>query len=156
MRKKLRYILPIALLLLGVTGAAIAYFTSSGSGNGQATVGTSSSWTVTQTSANGTMYPGTGSTTIQYKVTNAGTGYQELNGTTGVLATDGSGNVMSGGSAVIGCLASWFSVSNTSPAAVDLASGASASSSLQVTMSDSGTNQNVCQGVTPTITISAS
>jgi hypothetical protein len=60
---------------------------------------------------------------------------------------------------VAGCLASWFTATNTPPAYLPQTLAGSATStagSVAVTMQDSGTNQNVCQGATPDITVSAS
>jgi hypothetical protein len=143
--------------VLALAGGAYAYFTSTGSGTGSVTVGSASPWTVNPNAATGTsLLPGSGTQTITYTVTNASQGNQKLSGTTAQVASS-SGNVTSGGTAVPGCLASWFTVNNTSPAATDLAGGASTTGSLTVTMQDTPTiNQNVCQTVTPDITISAS
>lgn len=143
---------------LGLAAAALGFFTSSGSGTGSANVGNPTAWTVTPgAAAGGPIYPGAGSQTIPYTVKNAGSGYQELQSTSAVVASSG-GNVTQGGLAVSGCLASWFTVANTPPAVPsDLAPGASASGgSVAVSMQDSGTDQNACQGVNPDITISAS
>jgi hypothetical protein len=140
---------------LVVGGAAYSYFTATGSGTGNAVVGTSSPWTVAQTSTSGTIYPGAGTATISYSVTNAGTGYQKLSGTTTAIASS-SGNVTANGTAVSGCLASWFSTSgNTSPSG-DVAPGAALTGSVNVTMTDAAASQDACQGVHPDVTISAS
>jgi hypothetical protein len=47
--------------VLAVAGAAFAFFTASGSGTGSATVGSATSFVVTDTSVPVTLYPGTGS-----------------------------------------------------------------------------------------------
>jgi len=94
---------------------------------------------------------------INYTVTNTSTGHRQLNATTATVASTGSPAVVAqGGAAVANCLASWFTATNTPPAAVNLAGGGTATGSVSVAMTDSGTNQNVCQGVTPDITINAS
>jgi glycine cleavage system regulatory protein len=92
---------------------------------------------------------------IPYTITNAGHGYQDLTTTTAVVASSG-GNVTQGGVAVAGCLATWFTVVNSPPASVDLATNATATGSATITMQDSGTNQNPCEGVSPQVTINAS
>jgi hypothetical protein len=155
MHKRL-YVALTAVAVLAIAGAAFAYFTSTGSGTGHGTVGTAGAWTVTQDTTSGTMYPGSGTSTIGYTVTNSGTGHQNLAGTTTVVAHDALGNVLSNGTAVSGCLAADFVPVNTSPAAIDLAYGLSTTGSVAVTMTNTGLSQNACQGVTPDITISAS
>jgi hypothetical protein len=147
----------IASLVLAA--GALAYFTSSGSGTGTASVGSAGAWTVNVSPATGgPLYPGSGSESIAYTVTNSGSGHQSLAGTTAVVASSGS-NVTQGGVAVSGCLASWFTATNTAPTPLpqNLAGSATSSGgSVAVSMQDSGTSQNPCQGVSPDITISAS
>jgi hypothetical protein len=143
------------IAVLALAGGAFAYFSSNGSGTGSATVGTATNFTVTPAAAVGSMYPGGGSSTFSYVVNNPSSGAQYLTGTTAVVASSG-GNIVDGGSAVTGCSAAWFTASNTSPSAQDLAGSTSSSSgSVTVTMSDSGTNQDPCKGHSPQITISA-
>lgn len=145
-------------LALALAAAALAYFTSSGSGTGTATVGGAGAWTVNVASATGgPLYPGSGSQSIAYTVTNAGSGQQSLAGTASTVTSSG-GNVTQAGIAAPGCLAAWFTATNAPPTPLpqDLAgNAASTGGSVAVTMQDSGTNQNSCQGVSPDITISA-
>jgi hypothetical protein len=84
------------LLLLLVASGAVAYFTTSGSGTGTATVGTSSALTIHGSSAS-TLYPGTTST-ISFTVDNPSSGHQQL-GTihlASVKACTGSGSSWNG------------------------------------------------------------
>ena len=155
-RSKKRVAAFASLVAMAAVVAAIAYFTGTGSGTGQAQVGTSTPWGVTFGASTGTMYPGSGSSTVNYTVTNNASGNQHLNTTTASVATDGSGNVTSSGTPVSGCLATWFSASNSPPAAVTLAPAASTTGTAAVTMAESGTNQDACKNVTPDIVISAS
>jgi hypothetical protein len=145
-----------SLAAIAAVVAAIAYFIGTGSGTGQATVGTSTPWGVTFQSTTGTMYPGLGTSTVRYTVTNNGPGNQHLNTTTASVVNDGSGNVTSSGTPVTGCLASWFSVTNHPPAAATLAPSATTTGTADVAMTESGTNQDACKSVTPDILISAS
>lgn len=62
--------------VLAVAGIAFAYFSTSGSGTGSATVGTSSPLTIHGTSA-GTLYPGTTSS-VSFTVDNPSSGHQQL------------------------------------------------------------------------------
>jgi hypothetical protein len=153
-RKRRLAALGSGVALAAVVGA-VAYFTNTGSGTGQATVGSSTPWGVTFQTTTGTMFPGAGASTVNYTVTNNGSGNQNLTTTTAVVVNDGSGNVTSSGTPVPGCLASWFSAANDPPAAVTLAPGASTTGSADITMIESGTNQDPCQGVTPDILVTA-
>ena len=65
----------IVALLLGAA-AAVAYFTTSGSGTGTGAVGTSSAMTIHATSAS-TLYPGA-SSTVSFTVDNPSSGHQLL------------------------------------------------------------------------------
>jgi hypothetical protein len=141
--------------VLAIAGAAIAYFTASGSGTGNATVGSSTAWTVTPGSASGTMYPGSGTSSFSYTVANPGSGPQHLSSTSATVADDGSGNIKEHGSPVSGCLASWFTAADHSPAPANVAAGSSVNGSVDVTMTDTGGDQNACQGHTPDITVGA-
>jgi len=153
------YIALSVVAVLAITGSAIAYFTSSGTGTGNGTVGTASAWAPTQTGTTGTMYPGTGSSTIAYVVKNTSpTANQGLNGTTAVVASSGA-NITSGGVAVPGCLAADFTAVNTAPTPLPqnvAPLGNSSAGSVLVTMANTLVSQDACQGKTPDITISAS
>lgn len=143
------------MAVLAVAGAAFAYFTSEGTGTGQASVGSASNWEVTVEPATGTMFPGAGKSTIAYTVTNVGKGHQNLVTTTTAVAEDAEGNITEKGASVAGCKASWFETANTPPAEKDLAEGQSVNGEVVVTMKDTGEPQNACQGAHPDITIKA-
>jgi hypothetical protein len=153
---KKRTMLLGSLVAIAAVVGAVAYFTDSGSGTGQAKVGTSSPWSVSFGTTTGTMYPGSGTSTVPYTVTNAGSGNQHLNTTTASVVSDGSGNVKQSGTAVPGCLATWFGATNTPPAAATLAPSGSTTGSVAVTMTESNTNQDACKNVLPDILVSAS
>lgn len=144
-------------LVLGGAGAAFAYFTSSGSGTGQATVGSATTWTVTAGAPSGTMLPGSGTTTIVFTVQNASTGNQKDNGDSVAMATSGS-DVTSHGKDVSGCLASWFvpAIGTDNASGVDFNASQSETVTVTVTMTDAAANQDSCQGVTPDVTLSVS
>ena len=142
--------------VLAVAGIAIAYFTSSGSGTGSATVGSSSAFKVTVSApSGGPLYPGSGSESLAYSVENTGSGFENLNATSVEVASKG-GNITESGTEVAGCLSTWFTATDTSPAPKNLKGGESANGSVKVTMQDSGTPQDACQGKSPDITVNAS
>jgi hypothetical protein len=95
--------------------------------------------------------------TIPFTVTNGSSGYQNLSSVTAALAANGNGDITHSGTAVTGCKASWFTVTPNPPALGDMAGNVTtAQGTVTVTMQDSGTNQNVCQGATPDVNINAS
>ncbi len=147
-----------SVAVLALAAGAYAYFTSSGTATVTATVGSASPFTVTFGSpTGGPLYPGSGTQTFPYTVTNpSGGGSQGLTTTTTVIAASGSGDVTSGGTPVTGCRALWFTATNTAPAAATLAPGGTATGSVAVTMQNVGSSQNPCQGVAPDVTVSAS
>jgi hypothetical protein len=162
MNKKVVAIGLAAGLTLGAAGAAFAYFTSTGDGTGSASVGTSTGWNVAVTSdSTNTLLPGSGSETLTYTVTNESNGAQALNAVTPSFKTDSSGDVLANGTPVVGCLASWFTVTNNndeSPALLtSIASGHTTTGTVTVTMQDSLTNQDVCKNIAgPDVNIHAS
>jgi len=141
----------IALGVVGVVAAALsvagyAYFTSSGSGSGVGYVGTAGPVTITPSWPSGVyMYPG-GTTGPNYYVTvpltitnTSATASVSINSIGGSVATNGD------------CLGTWFSVSGD-PINVTLAPGASTTAyNGYVWMTESNTDQNACQGTTPTV-----
>lgn len=134
-------------IVLGTAGTAFAYFSSTGSGTGTATVGSSSPWVVAVAApTGGPLLPGSGTETFTYTVTNSGTGAQGLNATAASVANSGTGGA---------CLATWFTVTNTSISG-DVAGGGHLSSSVTVQLTDTTANQDACQGVSPILTVTAS
>ena len=166
-KKKAAAVVVVGVAVLGASLAAYAYFTSTGSGTGKADVGSATSWTVGNASTTGTMYPGAGTATLTYRVTNPGTGRQAVTGVSVTVAASG-GNIIDDttGNAVAGCTASWFSAAastfkasdgtTTVVAPVDLAGGDYITGTSAVTMSNVASSQDACQGHSPRLTISAS
>ncbi len=154
--------------VLAITGVSVAYFTGgSGSVNGSGSVGASSPWGVTTGASTWSgsltaLYPGAANNTefIPFTVTNNGNGHQSLATMTAVLLKDASGNAeTASGTAITGCLASWFTAALDSgnPALPsNLAPGGTYTGKVDLTMQDSGTNQNACQNAAPAVTVTAS
>jgi archaellum component FlaG (FlaF/FlaG flagellin family) len=140
---------------LAITGAAIAYFTSSGSGSGQASVGTASAFSVTVSApTGGPLLPGSGAENLAYTVKNTGSGTQNLSTSSAKVAQDTNGDITASGASVAGCKASWFTPLNNAPTYGPLAGSASAHGSVDVTMPDNSTdNQDPCQSAQPDITV---
>jgi hypothetical protein len=164
------------LIALGTLGAlaagaiAVAYFTGAdGSGTGSATVGSSTAWGVTVNSGGATyspvgynaIYPGSGTESIPFTVTNNGKGAQNLKTVSYAIKDDGGNPALaetSNGTPITGCQASWFSAAanggNQPPGT--LSPGGTYNGKVDVTMSDSGGNQDACQGALPGVVVTAS
>ncbi len=148
-------------LTLGVAGAAFAYFTATGSGSGTGLVGSTTAWSVNSPTPMGaTLYPGTGSQTFAFVVTNNSNGNQGLQSVTASVAPDAA-------AALAGCQASWYDVAvdgaaaspttytETYSAPIDLAVHGTQDVSVVLTMPDANTLQNACEGDAPVVTLTA-
>jgi hypothetical protein len=151
-KKRMLAVVGVVVVLAGA-GVAAAYFTSTGSGTGSVTAGTASNWTVTFGTTTGTMYPGAGTSTLPYTVTNPSAGHQRLAATAATVVADAGGNIKDAGVAVAGCKSAWFTATNTGPAPITLAGGATATGSVAVKMANDDSNQNACQGKHPDVTV---
>jgi hypothetical protein len=153
----------VALTVVGVlaaAGGAYAYFTSTGSTNATATVGSAGSWGVTDTTTAATLYPGQGSEAIQGTVTNNGSGNQQLNTITVTI----NAPMVATGAPTPGhaCAASDFALSTTTGSGwtvnglsatyspgKDLSPGGTFNfSGLSLSMVDGNYDQGNCQGAT--------
>jgi hypothetical protein len=146
MNKKVMVVGIAAALTLGISGVALAYFTSTGNSTGNASVGSPTQWGVSVSSdTSNALYPGVGTETLSYTITNNGHGNQELNAV--VVSVGNSGPAS-------GCLGSWFTATDggATPTpgslAADLAPGDTATGSITVSLNDANTDQGACQGLT--------
>jgi hypothetical protein len=143
-----------AAIALAGAGTAFAYFTATGSGSASGSVGSTTGWAVQVNDPSGpSLYPGSGTETFSYTVTNTSGGNQELNQVV-ITATANSA----------GCDSAWYVVdgsgsSPTNTVAVgigqDIASGASYSGTITLQLADVPTSQNACEGDAPTVTVVA-
>jgi hypothetical protein len=147
-------------LTLGLSGAAFAYFTSTGSGSGSAATGSPTAWGVVASPSTGTMFPGVGTASVPFIITNPGSGNQALSFETPTVASFG-GNVETTantpGTAVAGCLASWYVPVNGTPSPANgtsIAPNGTVTDTITVTMTNAAVSQDACQGVSPAITLS--
>lgn len=161
-RRKLIVPLTIGLVIVGAV-AAYAYFTSTGSGAGTATVGTAANWQVDVTVGTDLLYPGYGSADITVDVTNMGSGNQLLDQ---LVATVDAPTYTAGPS----CTADDFALSGgswviTNGGKTATLSGINADldpsdvytdASLSVSMNNLPQNQNDCQGATVNLSFDAS
>ena len=112
---------------------------------------------VTWTGRLNALYPGAPGERLAFTVTNAGHGTQRPGWVRALIAAAGNGDAETAtGVDIRGCRASWFRVTvdhggGSLPARV--APGTSYRGAAQLTMRDSGTNQDACRGAAPAVTI---
>jgi hypothetical protein len=158
--------------VIGIAGAAFAYFTSTGTGTGTASVGNASNLTVTGTSAS-TLYPGT-SSTVNFTVNNPSTGHEKLGSITlsAVHACTGAGSTWNGAACSAGgteqttCESYDTSASSTTdnfsmPAVASntdfgAGNGQTVSQTGTLAMNNLASSQNSCQGAALTLSFTTS
>lgn len=141
-RKKLALVAG-TLAAVAFAGAAFAYFTNDGSGDGQASVGTSSEIQL-DGDAVGALVPGGPDAAATVTIHNPSEGYQFVGTVSGVVEDNA------------GCLGEWFEVDSQDFNA-EVAPGATESVDTAVRLLDPAvpTNQDVCKDKTMTITWSS-
>lgn len=132
-----------AIVVAAGGGAAFAYWTSQGTGTGSATTGTSVALQVAGTATDGVLLaPGGDASTVTYTVTNPATGAQSF-ASVGVSILEADGTVWND---VLGCSAADYLVGSPTVTSGTLLPGAGVDGTVTVTMIDSGSNQDGCQG----------
>jgi hypothetical protein len=134
--------------VLGVGGAAYAYFTTTGAGSGDATAGTSTPLTFVAnvTPDAGGIVPDGVPAAISFDVTNGGTAAQRVHNITftGAAAFTNAGH----GTPVPACDTSNFSVATvTSDETVPAGGPTTLAAPGSLVFADDGTNQDDCKGV---------
>ncbi len=153
-RSKARIVVSLGVLAaIGIAGVAIAYFTTTGSGTGTATVGSSTALTITQTGSVTGLTPGGPSQPVAYTIANpSANGNQSL----GVVSATVSSVTPVGANT---CATSNFTTSPASAAVGTINSGSTFTSAAAteptVQMTETGTNQDGCQGATVNLTLTA-
>jgi hypothetical protein len=146
-----------AVIIAGGAGTAFAYFTSSGSGNGYAQVGSAAQWQISGGTGSTTLYPGvtddltfTVTNTSSTQATNLGQVTAAIptynNAGTDVLKNDGSGHWVDASS----CLATWFQLGTLAIAGganQSIAPSGSTTVTVPVTLQSENVNQDACQGI---------
>jgi len=139
------------VIALTAVGAAIAYFTSSGSGTGSAAVGSSSAVTLHATISSN-LYPGS-SSPVTLTVDNPSSGSQRVGTVTLTSISVDAGHsacstTISGGNPDFTMLA--VAVNKVFPSG----NGQSVTPAGTLTMNETGVNQDACQGATLTLHLS--
>ena len=158
---KKRVAVVVALATIGGGGmAAYAYFTGgTGSGSGTAHTGNTSSWSVGALSfSGGPVYPGSGTESATYTITNTGGGNQALTSVTASVNSSG-GDITQSGTPLAGCLSTWYTATAGAPSPAlntAIAKNGTATGTVSVVLNESNTSQNPCKAATPDITVTAS
>jgi hypothetical protein len=141
--------------VLAITGAAVAYFTSSGTGTGTASVTAGSSNLTYVTTSITAMYPGDSSQPFTVTVSNNSTTQKEyVNGVSAYITTDQAGctgsDFLLNGSAAPSDLAHAVALGWTGK---DLAAngGSAVTAGDTIQFNDTSSNQDVCKGASVTL-----
>ncbi|HUC08422.1 MAG TPA: hypothetical protein VMR96_10065 [Solirubrobacterales bacterium] len=133
---------------LAVTGAAIAYFTSSGSGTGTATVGSSSAVTLHATISS-SLYPGS-SSPVSFTVDNPSSGVQRV-GTVSLSSISVDSGHSTCSTTISGGNPDFTMAAVPVNQVINPGNGQSVAATGTLTMNETGTNQDACQGATLTL-----
>lgn len=133
---------------LAVAGIALAYFTSSGSGTGTATAGTSSAVTLHATISN-SLYPGS-SSPVSFTVDNPSSGVQRV-GTVTLASISVDASHSSCSTTITGGNPDFTMAAVPVNQVVNPGNGQSVAATGTLTMNETGTNQDPCQGATLTL-----
>jgi hypothetical protein len=140
MRK--RVLIPASIAVLAVAGAAFAYFSSTGSGTGTGTVGSSSAVTL-HASVASNLYPGT-SSSVSFTVDNPSPGHEQVGTISLASVTTDAGHS--------GCSMSDFTMPDV-VANQDFpnGNGQAVTAHGTLTMANTSSNQDACQGAPLTL-----
>ena len=144
-RKRVAVLAASAVLVLGGGAAAFAYWTATGTGTGTATTGESVDFTVASTAPTGDpLTPGGTAQTVAFTVTNTAETSQTLSSVVVTVANaDGTAWV-----ATPGCSAADYTVTAPVITYGPIAAGEDAAGTVEISMVNSGTDQDACQNVT--------
>jgi hypothetical protein len=143
-RRKIAVLALLALLAIG--GSAYAYFTTTGSGTGSATVGTASAVTLHGTVATA-LYPGT-SSTVNFTVDNPSSGSQHVQTIHLVSVAADSGHS--------GCVVADFTMPDvTANQTFATGTAQTVTQTGTLSMANTGISQDACQGATLTLSLTS-
>jgi hypothetical protein len=159
--KRRKVLVPFLVVgVLAIAGAAVAYWTSTGTGNGTATVGTTSNLTITPVTFTGTLYPGGTAATSAITINNPGAADVEVTNLGLDTTQPSSGPQIGsgiGGLPAAGCPAADFTFNANLGGPVNVPAGGSVTiNSGTLAMANTTSNQNACKGRTLTIYLAAS
>ena len=152
--KRNRKVLVPVIVVLALAGGAVAFWTSTGTGSGTATVGTTTPLTITPVTFTGPLYPGGTAATSSIKINNPGASSVQVANVVLDTSLPASGNgALSGiGGLPAGCLAADFTFNANIASPITIAAGGSATVTTgTLSMANTAVNQDACKGATPTI-----
>jgi hypothetical protein len=139
-----RIIITTAAMLAVGGGAAFAYWTATGTGDGTAAAGTSSNFTIASSVTGNPLSPGGPTQTVTFVVTNPGSGVQKVSAVA-VTVADDAGVAWDTGT----CSAADFTVGNPVFTAKEVSPGGTATGTVTLQMKDrTDVNQDGCKGAT--------
>jgi hypothetical protein len=152
--KKRRTVVAAVIAVLALAGAAIAYWTTTGTGSGTATTGTNSAVTLTQVGTISGLVPAGTAQAVDFKVHNPKTTPQYVTNVTYSIASIESAP----GVPAVGCSNADFALVQPTWTAADLAAGDTtfSPSGATLAMNDTVSNQDGCKNVTVNLSFSAS
>jgi hypothetical protein len=144
MRK--RVLIPMSIVVLALAGAAFAYFSSTGSGTGTGTVGSSSAVTL-HGSVSSSLYPGT-SSSVTFTVDNPSPGQERVGTIHLASVTTDAGHS--------GCSMSDFTMPDVAAnQSFPNGNGQSVTAQGTLTMANTASNQDACQGAPLTLNLTS-
>ncbi len=138
-----------AVAVLAVAGIAVAYWTTSGSGNGSGAVAESNGTLVLHGTITNALTPG-GSSPVAYSADNAGSSSLQVGTVHAVVSIDET-------HAEAGCKAFDFTIADTAETQIIPAksSGVALTHGGTIAMADTTENQNACQGATISLALTS-
>ncbi|PVG81051.1 hypothetical protein DDE18_19720 [Nocardioides gansuensis] len=147
-------VVALTVLLVGIAGAAFAYWTATGTGSGSADTGTTAGITVHQTSTVTNLAPGSGTQPLSGKFTNTNDGPVYV---TAVAAEVTEVNDALG-DPVDGCSAADYTIAGTGVVGAEVPVGANVGSwgNLTIAFNNTAANQDACKNAQLVISYTAS
>jgi hypothetical protein len=161
-RRKRAAVAATGVAVLAAAGGAFAYFATTGTGTGNATVGAVGAWNPVSVPAfNGpALYPGGGQVqTSSVTATNTSAGYQQLHTlhVTGITSSNAPACVPTVETGAANTGTSDFWIPDVTGITDSVAGGqVSPAHTMSLTMNDTGSDQTACAGSTLTVTVRAS
>jgi hypothetical protein len=142
---KKRVLVGVSIAILAVAGVAVAYWTTTGSGEGSGKVAASNGTLVLHGSITNELTPG-GSSPVTFTADNKGTSSLQVGTVHAVVSTN-----------KVGCEAKDFTIADTEENQVIAKESTTVSLSHNgsIAMADTAENQDACKGATITLTLSS-
>lgn len=159
--KRRKVLVSLALVaVFAIAGGAVAFWTSTGTGSGSATVGTSANLTLNPVIITGTLYPGGTAATSAITINNPGSSAVRVSNIAldTTLPASGNGALSGIGGLPVGCSASDFTFTSGIPVGgVTVPAGGNVVVNTgTLSMANTAVNQDACKSANLTIFLRAS